>query len=208
MLSRAKSYFHYLIGFQFRNEDKHVQTAYLDTYNRNFKHGSTVSTYNIHEKVFIQFANSFVIKYPLIISTGKFNKDRKFEAFFKKNNSNKSLLITYLFYISRVIDIIEDYSKYNLSSEGIIECINQILHHYNHLIDEFQNYKFPDYKVPVYLPDVQPLYHTLTREFYSQKSQPWSSFEPAYIPGKGRRGYFETEYDNRGIRYYTHYVDF
>ena len=198
MSSRVKSYFHYLIGFKFKNESNHVKTAYLDTYNANFKHGSTVDTYNIHEKVFLKFASYFVQKFTSVILTRKLNNDRKFESFLKINNLNTGLLFSYINYITFVMDIINDYDEYNLNSHGILECIRQIINHYNVFIETAQKYKMPDYKIPVYLPDVKPFYHTLTREYHRPLySQVWSSFEPSTMIFKGP-GYLVTDYYSDG----------
>lgn len=203
MSSRYNSYFHYLIGFKFNNSKGYVSTSYLDTYNRNFKHGSTVDTYNIHEKVFSQFCNSFERKFYIVLSTKKFNNDRKFESVLKINNYNTGLLASYFFYIINVIDIINESEKYELKAEGYVECINQVIKQYNNFINNVKKYKLPDYKLPIYVPNPPPLHHTLTAEYHKPPLRTWASFEPAYPHGT-----FDTEFDIYGRPCYTHYLDF
>lgn len=208
MSSNAHSYFHYLISYKFNNSYNHVQTAYLDTYNRNFSHGSTVDTYTIHKKVFTQFYNSFA-KYQLILSTRKFNNDRKFEVFLKLNKYPAQMLFSYYDFIKQVLDILVDFDKYNPDGDTLIKFyITPILRHYNNFVNDAQKYIIPVYhhtrNTIISLPDVQPYHTILTREYHKPMPQLYSKFESAYMPGKGS-GYLYTDFDFDGNYRWRHF---
>lgn len=204
MSSKFRSYFHYLIGYKFQNSKGFVSTAYLDTYNRNFSHGSSVATYSIHDRVFKQFSNSFIQKFTIVFNTKQLRHDRKFLSFVEANNLPKFVMFSYINFIMHVLELVNDFTKYgaNNTVEYYIKPVIKRFEMFISSIDE-EKYKLPDFNINR-LPDVQPVHTYLTREYHKPLPKLYSSFVSAYKPKIGP-GYYYIDYDFEGNYLYSHF---
>lgn len=195
MTEFLKSQFHFMLAYRFQsNRPGHVRTAWLDTFDRNFKTKSGSETYTIYKRVAEQYFNyqMKILQSESVANRLKSVINHLLESYTIKPDFTKSFIHSLIYdYLNKYGD---SHERYRDNRYEPLIYIRYQVDDFNHFISNLSGVLNLSFTYPQPRPITTLTKYAETKNITPPVIHPWYERTPTLTHKKGYRG-FVRDYD-------------